>query len=52
MIEQVLRDGAGRQWDADVVSAFFAIREQLREIVREPSTMPAIESYRAAVQGW
>lgn len=52
MIEQVLREGAGRQWDADVVNAFFAVRDQVREIVREPSTVPTIESHPPVAQGW
>ncbi|NIL98889.1 MAG: HD domain-containing protein [Planctomycetales bacterium] len=31
-LDQILRDGAGQQWDADVVKAFFEIRDEIREI--------------------
>lgn len=33
-LEQILRDGAGIQWDANVVAAYFAEREQILEICR------------------
>ena len=31
-VEQILRDGAGQQWDAKVVEAYFAARNDIREI--------------------
>ena len=33
-LDQILRDGAGKQWDAEVIKAVFEVREQLREIGR------------------
>ena len=33
-LDAVLRDGAGKQWDAAVVAAFFAARDDIREISR------------------
>ena len=31
-VEAILRDGAGKQWDADVVAAYFAAREDIAAI--------------------
>ncbi len=31
-VDQILRDGAGQQWDPDVVAAFFRVREDIRQI--------------------
>lgn len=31
-LDRILRDGAGKQWDAEVIEAFFAVRQQIREI--------------------
>ena len=31
-IDSILRDGAGSQWDEDVVDAYFAVRDEIREI--------------------
>jgi HD-GYP domain-containing protein (c-di-GMP phosphodiesterase class II) len=33
-LDQILREGAGTQWDAKVVEAFFAARDDIREISR------------------
>jgi putative nucleotidyltransferase with HDIG domain len=33
-LDAILRDGAGRQWDAEVVAAFFRAREDIRDISR------------------
>ena len=33
-LDQVLRDGAGKQWDASVVEAFFRARDEIRDIFR------------------
>jgi hypothetical protein len=34
-VDQVLRDGAGRQWDPAVIDAFFRVRDEIRRICRE-----------------
>ncbi|MDH3719260.1 MAG: HD-GYP domain-containing protein [Planctomycetota bacterium] len=31
-LDQILRQGAGQQWDAEVVEAFFEVRDEMREI--------------------
>lgn len=31
-LDEILRDGAGKQWDAEVVDAFFRVRAKIREI--------------------
>ena len=31
-IDVIFRSGAGHQWDADVVDAFFRVRDDIREI--------------------
>jgi GAF domain-containing protein len=36
-IDEILRSGAGGQWDPDVVAAFFRARDDLRSIVRDGS---------------
>jgi len=33
-IETILRDGSGKQWDPDVVDAFFRARDEIRQISR------------------
>ncbi len=33
-LDAVLREGAGKQWDADVIDAFFRSREEMRQIAR------------------
>jgi response regulator RpfG family c-di-GMP phosphodiesterase len=33
MLDNILRDGAGKQWDARVVQAFFEIRDEIRKII-------------------
>jgi HD-GYP domain-containing protein (c-di-GMP phosphodiesterase class II) len=41
-LDQILRDGAGRQWDAQVINAVFQVREELRRIgqsEREPLSL-------------
>lgn len=48
-IDSVLRNGAGEQWDAEVVEAFFAIRDRIREIMNASpgthslSSVPSID---------
>ncbi len=34
-LDAILRDGAGKQWDAQVVEALFCARDDVRQIVRE-----------------
>jgi HD-GYP domain-containing protein (c-di-GMP phosphodiesterase class II) len=34
-VDDILRDGAGKQWDPNVVDAFFAVREEVRRISRQ-----------------
>jgi HD-GYP domain-containing protein (c-di-GMP phosphodiesterase class II) len=34
-LDSILRDGAGKQWDADIVEAAFRVRGQLRSIGQE-----------------
>jgi HD-GYP domain-containing protein (c-di-GMP phosphodiesterase class II) len=34
-LDAILRAGAGSQWDAEVVAAFFRARDEIREISRE-----------------
>ena len=34
-LDSILRDGAGKQWDADIVDAAFRVRDQLRRIGKE-----------------
>jgi HD-GYP domain-containing protein (c-di-GMP phosphodiesterase class II) len=36
-IDEIFRAGAGKQWDPEVVEAFFRARHDLREIVTRPS---------------
>lgn len=46
-IHQILRDGAGKQWDPSVVDAFFRCEEQVRRIRQKGVG----ESLRAALNG-
>lgn len=40
-VDAIFRAGAGTQWDPEVVEAFFACRDQLRELIREErSSLP------------
>lgn len=34
-LDAILRDGAGKQWDAEVVAAFFKARESIRQISQQ-----------------
>jgi HD-GYP domain-containing protein (c-di-GMP phosphodiesterase class II) len=36
-LDAILREGAGTQWDPRVVDAFFRMREEIREIGRQPA---------------
>ena len=33
-LDEIFRAGAGRQWDAEVIDAFFAARDEIRQIGR------------------
>jgi HD-GYP domain-containing protein (c-di-GMP phosphodiesterase class II) len=34
-LDSIMRDGAGKQWDAEIVSAAFKVRDELRRIGKE-----------------
>lgn len=34
-LDSILRDGAGKQWDADVIAAAFKVRDELRQIGKD-----------------
>jgi putative nucleotidyltransferase with HDIG domain len=42
-LDAILRDGAGRQWDAHVVDAFFRARDDVRQISRQPVARVTLE---------
>lgn len=42
-IDAIFREGAGKQWDPDVVAAFFRIRDEIREIARSEHEVSAID---------
>ncbi len=37
-IDAILRDGSGSQWDAEVIDAFFSIREEVRQLSKVTSS--------------
>ena len=37
-LDAILRDGAGKQWDRQVVAAFFRARDDIRHIATQPVT--------------
>ncbi len=37
-LDQVMRDGAGTQWDPEVVEAFFRVRDQIRRVSRQQAS--------------
>jgi HD-GYP domain-containing protein (c-di-GMP phosphodiesterase class II) len=39
-LDGILRDGTGKQWDAEVVDAFFRAREDIRQIAGRQSETP------------
>ncbi|REJ67759.1 MAG: HD domain-containing protein [Planctomycetota bacterium] len=43
-VDRILRQGAGSQWDASVIDAFFAAREDIRKIVRNERESLHLES--------
>ncbi len=58
-VDQILREGAGQQWDPDVIDAFFRVREDIRRLCREeeqslechPSSRPTLSSSRSMAKG-
>ncbi|MBX3414137.1 MAG: HD domain-containing protein [Pirellulales bacterium] len=38
-LDGILRDGAGKQWDADVIAAFFRARDDVRQIAQSESAL-------------
>ncbi|MCL6503017.1 MAG: HD-GYP domain-containing protein, partial [Pirellulales bacterium] len=46
-LEQVLRDGAGKQWDARVIEAFFRARDDILRIMQREG-----EEADASAQWW
>jgi len=37
-IDAILRKGAGSQWDSEVIEAFFAVQEEIRDTMENPSS--------------
>lgn len=42
-IDAILRAGAGQQWDAEVIDAFFGVRQEIRRIEKESARVSKIE---------
>ncbi len=42
-LDSVFKSGAGKQWDAEVITAFFAAREEIRRIAHTDIDAPATE---------
>lgn len=42
-IDEIFRAGAGKQWDADVVAAFFRARDDVREIARSEQDLMQVD---------
>ena len=40
-LDQILRDGAGQQWDAEIIDAFFRARDDIRRIA-QGKEVPAV----------
>ena len=36
-VDRILREGAGKQWDPEVIDAFFRVRDEIRQIAGNPS---------------
>jgi HD-GYP domain-containing protein (c-di-GMP phosphodiesterase class II) len=43
-LDQILREGAGQQWDEEVVDAFFAVRDEIREIANRERELIQLDS--------
>ncbi len=46
-IDQILREGAGKQWDPEVVAAFFRARDDIRDVVRR-----GVEQFDIELSQW
>jgi response regulator RpfG family c-di-GMP phosphodiesterase len=42
-IDRILRSGAGKQWDPEVIDAFFRAREDIRRIAEGEEDQTAVE---------
>jgi len=42
-LDAILRRGSGKQWDAEVVEAFFEIRDDIRRIAKESEGAASLE---------
>jgi putative nucleotidyltransferase with HDIG domain len=42
-LDSIMQDGAGTQWDADVVAAFFTARDAIREIAQAKADRPPFD---------
>ena len=42
-LDSIMRDGAGQQWDADVVEAFFRARVDIRAIAQQKVKSVSLE---------
>lgn len=45
-IDEIFRAGAGKQWDPEVVAAFFRIRDEIREIAKSEQDLVHVELER------
>lgn len=43
-LEQIMQEGAGKQWDESVIAAFMAAREDIYEIVHQPAEPVAFDA--------
>lgn len=57
-IDEIFRNGAGKQWDPQVVEAFFRVRKELRQIVdsrpnpaEDPAAPPLLDRFSAKAPG-
>ena len=42
-IDQIFREGAGKQWDPEVVAAFFRARDDIRDVCRRSAAKIALQ---------
>jgi putative nucleotidyltransferase with HDIG domain len=53
-VDEILRTGAGKQWDPEVIDAFFRVREDIRRICgeqRQPNSLPTLSNSRSMANG-
>ena len=51
-LDTIFRNGAGKQWDAQVISAFFAIRDEIDAVVRQDREALVQEELTLDVEQW